>query len=172
MLSFGTTIHKVQGLTLQSAVVSFELDRQTCFNEGQMYVSLSRVTDINGLYLVGEYKRNAIRVNSEAEIEYERLRSNCRLHKNQTFPSSTAKNLNISLLNIRSLSKHCIDIKNSKDLMNSDLLCLTETQLSPSSETDEIDQVLDNFRIDYNNDSVNRHQNTAVCSNVFCFKTS
>ena len=130
-----------------------------------MYVNLSRVTDINGLYLVGEYKRNAIRINSEAKIEYERLRSNCHLHKNQTLPSSTPKNLKISLLNIRSLSKHCLDIKNSKDLVNSDLLCLTETQLSPSSETNEIDQTLDNFRIDYNNYSVNRHQNTAVCSN-------
>ena len=51
--------------------------------------------------------------------------------------------------------------------MTSDLLCLTETQLSPSSETNEIDQILNDFRIDYNNNSINRHQNTALCSNSF-----
>ena len=53
MLSRACTCHKVQGLSLQSAVISFELFRQRQFNAGQMYVALSRVTTLAGLYLIG-----------------------------------------------------------------------------------------------------------------------
>ncbi|XP_066910247.1 uncharacterized protein [Clytia hemisphaerica] len=167
ILSYACTSHKVQGLTLQSAVVSFELFGQRYFNEGQMYVNLSRVTDINGLFLIGEYSRNAIRVNTEAGLEYERLRRNCCLQKVQTFSSvsTSPKHLNISLLNIRSMNKHAVDLKKSENLMNSDLLCLTETQLSPTSDTSGIDQTLNGFNIEYNNNSINRFQNTACCTN-------
>ena len=39
MLAYGCTIHKVQGLTLDSAVISFDLVKQRSFNPGQMYES-------------------------------------------------------------------------------------------------------------------------------------
>ena len=168
-LSYACTSHKVQGLTLKSAVVSFELLNQRYFNEGQMYVSLSRVTDINGLFLIGEYNRNAIRVNNEAGLEYERLRNSCSLKNNHSFLSVTQpsdKYLHVSLLNVRSLKKHADDVKKTKDLISSDLLCLTETQLSLASDTSDIDQKLDTFKIEYNNMSVNRFQNSACCSNT------
>uniref|UniRef100_A0A7M5V9S6 ATP-dependent DNA helicase n=2 Tax=Clytia hemisphaerica TaxID=252671 RepID=A0A7M5V9S6_9CNID len=167
VLSYACTSHKVQGLTLQSAVVSFELFAQKAFNEGQMYVNLSRVTNINGLFLIGEYNRKHIRVNSEAGIEYERLRRESSLQKVETFsPALTSsKHLHISLLNVRSFKKHVIDMVHSDTLISSDLICLTETQLSPSSETNDIDESLQNFKIDYNNNSVNRFQNTACCAN-------
>ena len=38
-LSWACSIHKVQGLSLQEAVVSFDLDRQKIFKPGQMYVA-------------------------------------------------------------------------------------------------------------------------------------
>ncbi|XP_066925712.1 uncharacterized protein [Clytia hemisphaerica] len=70
----------------------------------------------------------------------------------------TVMDLNITL-------KHAIDITKCKTLMSSDLLCLTETQLSPSSDTNEVDQILGDFNIEYNNNSVNRFQNNACCFN-------
>ena len=63
------------------------------------------------------------------------------------------------------MKKHAIDIINSETLMSSDLICLTETQLSPSSDTNDIDECLKNFKIEYNKNSINRFQNTACCSN-------
>ena len=42
VLSWACTVHKVQGLSLTSAVVSFDLEKQRSFNEGQMFVALSR----------------------------------------------------------------------------------------------------------------------------------
>ena len=44
MLSWACRIHKVQGLGLNSTVISFNLEN--LFSQGQMYVALSRVTDI------------------------------------------------------------------------------------------------------------------------------
>ena len=39
-----STVHKVQSVSLMSAVVSFDLKNQKSFNEGEMYMALSRVT--------------------------------------------------------------------------------------------------------------------------------
>ena len=50
MLSWACTVHKVQGLSLDVGVVSFNLENQRSFNQGQMYVALSRVTRINNLF--------------------------------------------------------------------------------------------------------------------------
>ena len=50
MLAWACTCHKVQSLSIPSAVISFELLRQRQFNVGQMYVALSRVTNMDGLF--------------------------------------------------------------------------------------------------------------------------
>ena len=60
MLAWGCTIHKVQRLTLEEAVISFDLVKQKNFSYGQMYVALSRVTSLNGLYLIGEFNLSYI----------------------------------------------------------------------------------------------------------------
>ena len=62
MLAWACTVHKVQGLSLQQAVISFKLFTQRNFNNCQMYVALSRVTSLNGLFLTGEFKSSAITV--------------------------------------------------------------------------------------------------------------
>ena len=54
MLACGCMAHKVQGLTLEEIVISFDLIKQDNFHYGQMYVALSRVTSLNSLYLIGE----------------------------------------------------------------------------------------------------------------------
>ena len=158
MLSWACTCHKVQGLSLQNAVISFELLRQRSFNVGQMYVALSRVTNINGLFLIGEFSDKAIRVNKKACLEYERLRNENSfkpLKDLNRFPHSVT----ITLLNIRSLSKNAVD----KNLCNSDILCLTETQLLPEINTSDIENDLKNFVIEYNNDTSNKFKSLAIC---------
>ena len=39
-----------------------------------MYVALSRVTNMEGLYLLGKYSRDALRVDIRAAEEYQRLK--------------------------------------------------------------------------------------------------
>ena len=62
MLSWACTVLKVQGLSLTSAVVSFDLEKQNSFNEGQIYVALSRITSIDNIFLIGKYNRNFFKV--------------------------------------------------------------------------------------------------------------
>ena len=128
MLSWACTVHKVQGLSLNSAVISFDLEKQTFFNQGQMYVTLSRVTDIKNLHLIETYSRNAFQVNSNVTSEYNRLRDS-----SYSIPCSAlnvnSSSLTVSLLNTASLRRHLQDILKDKNLMENDLLCLTEIQV-------------------------------------------
>jgi len=48
MPSWSVTIHKAQGLSLQSAVVNVS---NKIFTAGQTYVALSRVQEISGLFI-------------------------------------------------------------------------------------------------------------------------
>ena len=71
VLSWACTIHKVQGLSLKEGVVSFELQRQEYFSQGQMRVALSSISKFENMHLFGEYHHNAIKVNQNAKKEYE-----------------------------------------------------------------------------------------------------
>lgn len=164
MLSWACTCHKVQGLSLPSAVISFELFKQKQFNAGQMYVALSRVINIDRIYLLGEYKENAIRINKKAELKYERLRQE-NLFKPLGWLETPSSSFTITLLNVRSLSKQAVDIASDKRLCDSDIICLTETQLTPEFSTVDLDNCLNTFHIDYNTSSIHRFNSLAFCHN-------
>lgn len=70
-LSYGITIHKSQGLSLENALV--EAGNST-FCTGQTYVAFSRVTSLQGLHIIN-YDPAAVKANDPAIIEYNRLRS-------------------------------------------------------------------------------------------------
>ena len=50
----------MQGLSLDEGVISFNLHRQKSFNPGQMYASLSRITSMDRMHLVGNNSKKAI----------------------------------------------------------------------------------------------------------------
>ena len=72
-LSWACTVHKVQGLTLENVVVSLNLNKQSSFNYGQIYVVLSRATSLQGLHILGEIQSKHIKANPKVNEEYERL---------------------------------------------------------------------------------------------------
>ena len=69
-LAWGCTIHKVQGKTLETVVVSME--GKSRFMPGQAYVALSRVREMNGLYLLG-FDEKAIKVDKAVIEEMKRI---------------------------------------------------------------------------------------------------
>ena len=76
-LSWACTVHKVQGLSLDRVVVSFDLLKQRAFNHGQIYVALSRARSLQGLFLIGNFGAHTITADNRAKNEYQRLRENC-----------------------------------------------------------------------------------------------
>ncbi|XP_067215692.1 uncharacterized protein [Linepithema humile] len=68
-LSYGITIHKSQGLSLQNAIMDIG---NSVFSHGQIYVALSRLTSLDGLHLIN-FDPSSITASEEAIIEYNRL---------------------------------------------------------------------------------------------------
>ncbi|KAL3987658.1 hypothetical protein ACER0C_014773 [Sarotherodon galilaeus] len=68
-LAFACTIHKVQGMTTTSAVVSLK----SIFEPGMAYVAVSRVTSLNGLYLLNMEEKK-IFTNPEITAALENMR--------------------------------------------------------------------------------------------------
>ena len=62
-------MYKVQGVSLTQILVSLQLLKQRQFNYGQIYVALSRVTTIEGLYILGPFTEDSIRANPFASVE-------------------------------------------------------------------------------------------------------
>ena len=161
VLSWACTVHKVQGLSLTSAVVSFDLEKQKSFNEGQMYVALSRVTSVDNLFPIGKYDCNVFKDNESAVVEYSRLREN-RFGTIYT-DYVDCNSLTISLLNTRSLKRHAVDISRVKRLTENDILCLTESQITNDTNVAEIKEQLSTFEIYFNSCGV-RHESLAFLS--------
>jgi ATP-dependent exoDNAse (exonuclease V) alpha subunit len=69
-LAWAITVHKSQGMTLDAA----QIDLRKAFVEGMGYVALSRVKNLNNLYLTG-INRMALTVSEDAQAIDESLRS-------------------------------------------------------------------------------------------------
>ena len=69
ILAWGITIHKAQGLTLDKAIVDIGKD---LFEAGQMYVALSRIKSLEGVYLK-EFNINNLKINYKVLSYYKIL---------------------------------------------------------------------------------------------------
>ena len=72
VLAWAVTIHKVQGISLEKAVIDIG---SSIFDHGQAYVALSRVKSLEGVCLVGLSKSAFRRNKAIVHNEYARLRA-------------------------------------------------------------------------------------------------
>ena len=163
MLAWACTVHKIQGLSLIQIVVSFQLLKQRQIKYGQIYVALSRVTTLEGMYIIGTFTEDSIRANPFALVEYSRMRTESVLSE-ETVEDTHQESLIVTLLNVRSLNKHVTDLALDESLTKSDIICLIETQLIPNSDIPEI-AILQGFEVVYN-DNQDRFQSISVCTKV------
>nr|XP_057929967.1 uncharacterized protein LOC131129981 isoform X1 [Doryrhamphus excisus]XP_057929968.1 uncharacterized protein LOC131129981 isoform X1 [Doryrhamphus excisus]XP_057929969.1 uncharacterized protein LOC131129981 isoform X1 [Doryrhamphus excisus] len=128
-LAFGCTAHKVQGMTLSSAVVSLK----RVFEPGMAYVALSRTTSLQGLKIMDLdekkiYADPTIALAMDSMLHASFLSVRPLLH----FAQGPSPTLKIVHHNTEGLACHMEDIKSHHELRLADVLCLTETHLSGS----------------------------------------
>ena len=70
----------------------------------------------------------------------------------------------LTLLNVRSLKSHVIDLINDQDLLVNDLLCLTETQIELEDNTSNIEEGLRQcYNVSFNS-NLNKYRRLALCT--------
>lgn len=122
VLAFATTIHAVQGLTVDRIVCDMKTVRQP----GQVYVALSRVKTLEGLQILN-FNPTAIRKDKNAEKEMMRLRSKNILNNNCV--NISYDHFSIAYINIRGLLCHMKDLSDYEIFQKSDIVTFTETHL-------------------------------------------
>ena len=125
--SAAKTIHKAQGVTLEKTVVDMCSKR---IPSQMHYVALSRVTHINGLYILN-LEENRISQDTNVKQEMMRLRSEKQLQLCYT-PLYKLQNNDLKIIfqNARSLRLHFPDIMNDCNILAADIIGLAETRLS------------------------------------------
>uniref|UniRef100_A0A671XJ70 ATP-dependent DNA helicase n=1 Tax=Sparus aurata TaxID=8175 RepID=A0A671XJ70_SPAAU len=132
-LAFACTAHKVQGMTMPSAVVCLK----RVFESGMAYVALSRTTSLQGLTIL-DFDEKKIYANPKIKTALESMPhasfQSCRpLLTLLKSVQQTPKVLTIVHHNTQGLPCHMVDLKAHHELQQADVLCLTETHLSGSS---------------------------------------
>ena len=139
------TIHKAQGKTYEKVAVYVN----AALNKSLLYVALSRVTDLEGLYLFGprnsilsekksllshEERRKAVEKNSKICVinkEMERLRNDCKMFNNFPFLDTTqnaeSNSFKIVFHNCGPYMSFKKYIQNDLGFMKADVLLLTNT---------------------------------------------
>ena len=87
------------------------------------------------------------------------MRKNCQFQRVGDECSIADNSLVVTLLNVRSLRKHGIDVSNDKSIMESDIIAFTETQLS--HDYSSLDQDLHPLTLITNSISQNSYSNVA-----------
>ena len=109
---------------------------------------------------MGQHCSSAIKVNENAGREYERLRTLSKFIVVSKYLVSK-NSLMLTLLNVRSLKSHVINLINDQDLPVNYLLCLTETQVELEDNTSNIEGGLRQFYTVSFNSNLNKYRSLA-----------
>ena len=149
VLAWASTIHSVQGLTVDRIVV----DLSKIFAAGQAYVALSRVKTLDGLQILN-YKKTAFRKDRRVEQEMIRLQSRAITFNWPIIPTLPSEQwIKICHLNIRGYLNHITDLKKDEKICTCDIICITETHLRKSDIIHSNSQPIKNY-IQYRKDRV------------------
>ena len=150
VLCWAVTVHKIQGQTVKypGKVV---IDAKACSKSdpAQVYVMLSRVQELEQLYILEKFPEDVIRVSNAAMMEIDRLIS-ISINKNPTEWESQndGQRMKVCFLNCRSLVDKFHNIKSDRSLLKSNLIMLTETWLEKNYNEDRYE--LANFTANFN----------------------
>ncbi|XP_038139885.1 uncharacterized protein LOC119782800 [Cyprinodon tularosa] len=125
-LAWAVTVHKVQGVTVDKAVVC--LDK--IFAAGQAYVALSRVKTISGL-IIQDFKEKKIYCKDDVQLAVENMTPV--LSGSTQFETFKKSCCTVFLMNVQSLNRHVEDLAFCTKHLKPTCIAVTETWLSVST---------------------------------------
>ena len=138
-LAHAVTVHKIQGATVPyPAKVVMDID--STFEPAQVYVMLSRIQQLDQLFILKKFDRKKIKKYEHAFNELKRLEMKS---FNQN-PTSWMKHyvgntvMKICFLNCAGLRAHIKDIQDDPFLLHANVLHFVETSLEKNTETDDL----------------------------------
>ena len=159
VLAWAVTVHKFQGQTVRKPQ-KMVADVRSVFEAAQAYVMLSRVQELEQLYVLEELPEEKIYASIPAQIEIQRL-IEVSINKNPNAWDTDDSRERISFLNCRSMKNKFKHITADESLMKSDIFVLTETWLEPKVNEQEYN--LEKFNVELN--SVGRGKGIATYYN-------
>merc|ERR1711978_798295 len=133
-----------QGQTV-SKPNSLVVDVTSAHQPGMVYVMLSRCCALDQLNILDKMNPDKIYVNADVEAEAKRM-TKVSINKNPcNWMNPKAAGLKICSLNVKSLNCHIHDVRSDPVLLESHVLCLQETWMTPEEE-DSLVYQLENFR--------------------------
>ena len=146
VLAWAVTVYKFQGQTVRKPQ-KMVADVRSVFEAAQAYVMLTRVQELDQLYILEELPEDKIYASIAAQIEIERL-TQVSINKNPSVWEKTDDTrIRLSFLNCRSIKNKFKHIAADESLMKSDVIMLSETWLDPKQE--EQDYQLENFSANF-----------------------
>ena len=132
-LAFSITSHKIQGQTIPMPT-KVVLDINSVFDDAQAYVMLSRVQQIEQVFILGELDESKLRTSKIALQELHRMKL-VSLNSNPTPWLKDQNNcVKIASLNCAGLAPHFLDIECDEHLMKADVIHLIETWIEKEDE--------------------------------------
>ena len=132
-LAFAITSHKIQGQTIPMPT-KVVLDINSVFDDAQAYVMLSRVQQIEQVFILGELDESKLRTSQIALQELHRMKL-VSLNTNPTPWLKDQRNgVKIATLNCAGLAPHFLDIECDEHLMKADVIHLIETSVEEQDE--------------------------------------
>ena len=126
------TAHKIQGqsILMPSKVA---LDLSSVFEAAQAYVMLSRVENIEQIYILNRLKEEKIRPDQKALLELEDMNKRSINENPIPWNDQDGSSVRIAHLNSMNLTNNFEDIRCDPNLMKSSVLTLSETWLTTSN---------------------------------------
>ena len=149
VLAWAVTVHKFQGQTVKSPQ-RVGIDLRSVFEAAQAYVMLSRVQELEQLYILEELPEDKIYSNHKAMEEIERLiKVSHNMNQTEWEKEQSESKLKMFFLNCRSIHNKFQNIECDLSLLKSDLIILTETWLTEENLADRY--CLHGYNANFNN---------------------
>ena len=142
-LAHAITAHKIQGQTIPKPLkVAFDID--SIFEEAQGYVMLSRVQELNQVYILNKFNPKKLYPSQKALRELQRMNRVSINNNPDAWNNEMDNALKIVSLNCAGLKAHFQDIQTDNRLKKADIIHLVETSIS--EEENESAFILDGYK--------------------------